>query len=239
MKSRKILKSLLTTIAFVTLFSNAAVTVNAANSNSAKTPTTTHVKNTPKLIIKSTPELSKWGYIINVNSSAQPIYVGTSNYEKLLNNPLFKGTETVSPKKIKHVRFKVVKIMFFKNVSGSPEYFVTSKDHKYNCWTPNAGLQYYAISSKPIQKVLKLIKRIEKREFNKNHSEYNSNGKIINRKWIAQNERDFAAAVKVAKKLKGNQRKFVLESLKQMKQDGIIHNVMLEEQNNILLWSVK
>ncbi len=36
----------------------------------------------------------------------------------------------------------------------------------------------------------------------------------------ANNKRDFNAAMKVAKKLHGNQRKFVLRSLKQLKKDG-------------------
>ena len=36
----------------------------------------------------------------------------------------------------------------------------------------------------------------------------------------ANNKRDFNAAMKAAKKLYGNQRKFVLRSLKQLKKDG-------------------
>lgn len=36
----------------------------------------------------------------------------------------------------------------------------------------------------------------------------------------ANNKRDFNAAMKAAKKLPGNQRKFVLRSLKQLKKDG-------------------
>ena len=54
--------------------------------------------------------------------------------------------------------------MHFQGVGGASEYFVTSKDHKYNGWTPNAGLQYYAINSKPFQRVLKPLGRIEERD---------------------------------------------------------------------------
>ena len=36
----------------------------------------------------------------------------------------------------------------------------------------------------------------------------------------ANNKRDFNAAMKAAKRLHGNQRKFVLRSLKQLKKDG-------------------
>lgn len=128
--------------------------------------------------------------------------------------------------------------MHFKGVSGSPEYFVTSKDHKYNCWTPNAGLQYYAINSKPLQKVIKSLKKIEGRSPIKQNGKFTSKGTITDCKWLAKNEHDYALAVKAAKKLKGNQRKFVLGSLKQMKQDGVLRNVMMEKKDNILLWSV-
>ncbi|MDA6090355.1 hypothetical protein ODV19_10535 [Lactobacillus amylovorus] len=110
MKSRKILTALFTAASVATLLGTAPITVNAASSVSA----TTSTKKSPKLIIQNTPKLSKWGYVLNVNSSAQPIYVGKSNYAKMVNDPSFKGTETVSPKKIKNVRFKVEKVMHSK-----------------------------------------------------------------------------------------------------------------------------
>lgn len=234
MKSKKILTALFTAASVATLLGTAPITVNAASSVS----TTTGTKKSPKLIIQDTPKLSKWGYVINVNSSAQPIYVGKSNYAKMVNDPSFKGTETVSPKKIKNVRFKVEKVMHFQGVGGSPEYFVASKDHKYNGWTPNAGLQYYAINSKSFQKVIKPLKKIEGRSPIKQNRKFTSKGTITDRKWLAKNEHDYALAVKAAKKLKGNQRKFALGSLKQMKQDGVLNNVMWQKKDNILLWSV-
>ena len=107
MKSRKILTALFTAASVATLLGTAPVAVNAASSNSNSTTTST--KKSPKLIIQNTPKLSKWGYVVNVNSSAQPIYVGKSNYAKLVNNPLFKGTRTVSPKKIKMLDLKLRK----------------------------------------------------------------------------------------------------------------------------------
>ncbi|QQP29475.1 hypothetical protein [Lactobacillus ultunensis] len=246
MKSRRIITTLLTTISLATLLGTTSITVNAASNRTNKTVATKHVKNKdyfvfkkrPKLIIKNMPRLSKLGYVINVNSSAQPIYVGKSNYKKLLNDPLFKGTKTIDPKKIEHVRFKVTKVMFFDDVSGSPLYFVTSKDHKYNGWTPNAGLQYYAINSKPFQRVIKPLKRIGERGLKGKHLKVNSKGMITDRKWLAQNEHDFALAVKAAKRLKGNQRKFALGSLMQMKRDGSVRNVMIKELDNALLWGI-
>lgn len=223
MKSKKILTALFTAASVATLLGTAPITVNAASSVSA----TTSTKKSPKLIIQNTPKLSKWGYVLNVNSSAQPIYVGKSNYAKMVNDPSFKGTETVSPKKIKNVRFKVEKVMHFQGVGGAPEYFVTSKDHKYNGWTPNAGLQYYAINSKSFQNVIKPLKKIEGRSPIRPNGKFTSKGTITDRKWLAKNEHDYALAVKAAKKLKGNQRKFALGSLKQMKQDGVLRNVMM------------
>lgn len=160
MKLKKIATALVTTVALTALFNNTLISGNVANaSNVASKQVKKHY------VIKNTPKLSKWGYILNVNSSALPIFVGKGNYQKLLNNPYFKGTKNISPKKIKNVRFKVAKIMIFKNVNGTPEYLVTSKNHKYNAWTPNAGLQYYDIHSKSLQSVIRPLKRIKSRDF--------------------------------------------------------------------------
>lgn len=233
MKSKKFLTALVSTFALTALLDTAPVTVNAANNNSDKTVAAKQVEK--HYVIKNAPKISKWGYILNVNSSALPIFVGKGNYQKLLNNPYFKGTKSVSPKKLKNVRFKVAKIMVFKNVNGTPEYLVTSKNHKYNAWTPNAGLQYYDIHSKSLQSVIRPLKRIKNRDFE------GLNRKTTvkdTRSRITKNKRDFDLAVKAAKKLKGKQRKFVLGSLQQMKQDDGIRNVMQEKQDNILLWTI-
>lgn len=232
MKLRNIFTILLTAATFVTLFSNATVKVSAANGSSDKTVTKKHY------VIKNTPKLSKWGYVLNVNSSALPIFVGKSNYQKILNNPYFKGTESVSPKKIKNVRFKVLKIMVFKDVNGAPAYLITSKNHKYNAWTPNAGLQYYGIHSKSIQRVIKPLKRIRERDIRVLNKKTTLKSDIYSRKRINRNKHDFNLAVKAAKRLKGNQRQFALGSLQQMKEEDGIRNVIQENQNNILLWCI-
>lgn len=235
MKSRKIFITLFA----ATLISTLLGTVNVANNNSNKTVAATQINNKKHYVLQDAPKLSKWGYILNVNSSAQPIFVGKANYEKLLNNPYFKETKTVNPRKIKHVKFKVIKTMVFKDVNGTPEYLVTSKKHKYSTWTPAAGLQYYAVGTKSLQKVIKPLKRIASRNLKKSlNKKAPLKGVITSRKWISKNEHDYALAVKAAKKIKGNQRKFVLESLKQMKQDGNLHNIMMQNQNNILLWTI-
>lgn len=218
---------------FATLLSVAPITVKAVNYSS-------NVTEKPKkpYVIKNTPKLSKWGYVLNVNSSALPIFVGKSNYQKLLNNPYFKGTKSVSPKRLKNVKFKVVKVIVFKDVNGTPEYLITSKNHKYNTWAPNAGLQYYAIHSKYLQRVIKPLKRIKERDLRVLNRKTTVKESISGQERINRNKHDFNLAVKVAKKLKGNQRKFVLGSLQQIKQDDGIRNVMQEKQNNILLWSI-
>lgn len=233
MKSKNFLTALVSTFALTALLDTASVTVNAANNNSDKTVAAKQVEK--HYVIKNAPKISKWGYILNVNSSALPIFVGKGNYQKLLNNPYFKGTKNISPKKIKNVRFKVAKIMIFKNVNGTPEYLVTSKNHKYNAWTPNAGLQYYDIHSKSLQSVIRPLKRIKSRDF-----EGLNRKKTVKdtRSRITKNKRDFGLAVKAAKRLKGKQRKFVLGSLQQMRQDDGIRNVMQEKQDNVLLWTI-
>ena len=235
MRSRKSIIALLTTTATLAmLFGTAPNPVNA--SNNASNVASKQVKK--RYVIKNTPKLSKWGYILNVNSSALPIFVGRSNYRKLLNNPYFKGAKSISSKKLKNVKFKVVKVMVFKNVNGTPEYFVTSKDHKYNVWTPNAGLQYCDIHSKSLQKVINPLKRIKKRDFERLNSKTPEKDTVSGRKRIAKNKYDFNLAVKAAEKLKRKQRRFVLSFLQQMKQDDGIRDLMQEKQDNILLWTI-
>ena len=134
MKSKKVLISLLATALLAALFSASSVTANAAdNSNS------TAVAKFDKVItMKNVPRLSKWGYIVTVNSDSQPIQ-----------------------------------------------------------WV-----------------------------------------KIVIKNTIRKNEYDFNLAVKAAKKLKGQQRKFVLASLKQAKKDGYITELTLPLAFNILLWGI-
>lgn len=122
MKLNKSLLTLLTTVTLTTLLGAAPITVKASNYSSNVT-----ANQKKHYVIKNTPKLSKWGYVLNVNSSALPIFVGKSNYQKLLNNPYFKGTKSVSPKRLKNVRFKIVKIMVFKDVNGTPEYLLLLK----------------------------------------------------------------------------------------------------------------
>lgn len=94
MKLKKIATALVTTVALTALFNNTLISGNVANaSNVASKQVKKHY------VIKNTPKLSKWGYILNVNSSALPIFVGRSNYRKLLNNPYFKGAKSISSKK--------------------------------------------------------------------------------------------------------------------------------------------
>ena len=129
MKSKKVLISLL-----AALFSASSVTANAAdNSNS-----TAVAKFDKAITIKNIPRLSKWSYIVTVNSDSQPIQ-----------------------------------------------------------WV-----------------------------------------KIVIKNTIRKNEYDFNLAVKAAKKLKGQQRKFVLASLKQAKKDGYITELTLPLAFNILLWGI-
>lgn len=195
--------------------------------------------NSDESVIKNAPKLSKWGYILNVKFSARPILVGANNYRKMLNNPFFKSANTISPKKIKNIKFKVVKIMVFKKgINGTPEYLITSKNHKYNAWTPNAGLQYYGIHSKSIQRIIKPLKRIKERDLRVLNKKTTLKSDISGRKRINRNKHDFNLAVKAAKKLKGKQRQFALSFLQQMKQEDGIRNVMQEKQNNILLWCI-
>ena len=74
MKSKKVLISLL-----AALFSASSVTANAAdNSNS-----TAVAKFDKAITIKNIPRLSKWSYIVTVNSDSQPISVGKDSYQKI------------------------------------------------------------------------------------------------------------------------------------------------------------
>ena len=81
----------------------------------------------------------------------------------MLNDSEFKNKATISPKKVKNVKFKVVKIAYAKHHNGALMYLITSKDNKYSTWTTNPGMQYYAFKSKAIQGVVKPLNRISKR----------------------------------------------------------------------------
>lgn len=217
-------KKLLFSSAVITslILSVAPATVHVANasSNTAKTE-----KVDPKATVVSKPNLTKQGYVLRIKNSkdADPIYVGKSNYRHALKNyGAFKG-KTVSPKKVQNVKFRVEKVVqFHGNIAGAPLYLVASKDKKYSCWTTQAMLQYYYLNSKSMRGVTKHLKRIAKR---------NADQDIISLK-NKHNQRDFNAAMKAAKKLKGSQKRFVLASLKQLKKDGSID----VEGNNMLLF---
>lgn len=106
--------------------------------------------------------------------------------------------------KVQKVKFRIEKVLNVKGRgAGTPVYLVASKDKKYSSWTTQSGLQYYYLNSIAMKNVKKPLMRIASR--------LNTSLKKAN------NKRDFNAAMKAAKKLHGNQRKFVLRSLKQLK----------------------
>lgn len=109
--------------------------------------------------------------------------------------------------KVQKVKFRIEKVLNVKGRgAGAPVYLVAYKDKKYSSWTTQSGLQYYYLNSKAMKNVKKPLMRIANR--------LNTSLKKAN------NKRDFNAAMKAAQKLHGNQRKFVLRSLKQLKKDG-------------------
>ena len=230
MKSKKALISLLATASLAALFSASSVTANAADNGNL----TAVAKFDKAITIKNAPQLSKWGYIVTVNSDSQPISVGKDSYQKMLNDSEFRSGNTISPKKVKNVKFKVVKIAYAKHHNGALMYLITSKDNKYSTWTTNPGMQYYAFKSKTLQGVVKPLNRISKRATYK----WQKISKKARATRIRKNEYDFNLAVKAAKKLKGQQRKFVLASLKQAKKDGYITELTLPLAFNILLWGI-
>ena len=170
--------------------------VNAASTSSA-----------PVAAVKNKASFTKEGYIMRIlnDKDASKIYVGKSNYKKLVKNITpSKKAKTISPKKVQKVKFRIEKVLNVKGRgAGAPVYSVASKDKKYSSWTTQSGLQYYYLNSKAMKNVKKPLMRIANR--------LNTSLKKAN------NKRDFNAAMKAAKKLHGNQRKFVLRSLKQLK----------------------
>lgn len=183
----------------VTMLSATPKLVNAASTSSA-----------PVAAVKNKASFTKEGYIMRIlnDKDASKIYVGKSNYKKLVKNITpSKKAKTISPKKVQKVKFRIEKVLNVKGRgAGAPVYLVASKDKKYSSWTTQSGLQYYYLNSKAMKNVKKPLMRIANR--------LNTSLKKAN------NKRDFNAAMKAAKKLHGNQRKFVLRSLKQLKKDG-------------------
>lgn len=184
MKFQNILVSafLIADVTGMTTFETQPVQVDAATASQTAS----------KMTIENT-SLTKQGYILRVDSNAfRKINVGKTYYQKALKTTdLFKA-KTVSPKKIKNVKFRIEKVAYApKNASGAPLYLVASKDKKYSCWTTQEGLEYYYLNTKSMSGVTKTLKRIANRE--------NRNLKKIN------NKRDFNQAMKAAKKLTGKQ----------------------------------
>lgn len=183
----------------VTMLSATPKLVNAASTSSA-----------PVAAVKNKASFTKEGYIMRIlnDKDASKIYVGKSNYKKLVKNITpSKKAKTISPKKVQKVKFRIEKVLNVKGRgAGAPVYLVASKDKKYSSWTTQSGLQYYYLNSKAMKNVKKPLMRIANR--------LNTSLKRAN------NKRDFNAAMKAAKKLHGNQRKFVLRSLKQLKKYG-------------------
>ncbi|MCT0165277.1 hypothetical protein EFM06_08385 [Lactobacillus helveticus] len=170
----------------------------------------TSTESIPVAVGKNKASFTKEGYIMRIlnDKDASKIYVGKSNYKKLVKNITpSKKAKTISPKKVQKVKFRIEKVLNVKGRgAGAPVYLVASKDKKYSSWTTQSGLQYYYLNSKAMKNVKKPLMRIANR--------LNTSLKKAN------NKRDFNAAMKAAKKLHGNQRKFVLRSLKQLKKDG-------------------
>lgn len=87
MKSRKILTSLLASASAIAMFSSVPTTVSAA-SNSSKVVA---AKADKAVTIKKIPRLSKWDYVVTVNSDSQPISLGKANYRKMLKDSEFRS----------------------------------------------------------------------------------------------------------------------------------------------------
>ena len=213
MKFHKLVTSALLVAGTASALAVVPLSVNAATSKTA-----------PVAAVQNKANFTKEGYVMRIlnDKDATPIYVGKANYNKLFKNvTLAKGAKTISPKNVQKIKFRVEKVLDVKGrVAGAPAYLVASKDKKYSSWTTQSGLQYYYLNSKSMQGVTKPLKRIANR--------LNTSLKKAN------NKRDFNAAMKAAKKLRGSQRDFVLRSLNQLKKDGSM-NV---EGKNLLLFGL-
>lgn len=194
MKLQKLFTGAFLLAGTVTMLSATPKSVNAASISSA-----------PVAAVKNKASFTKEGYIMRIlnDKDASKIYVGKSNYKKLVKNITpSKKAKIISPKKVQKVKFRIEKVLNAKGRgAGAPVYLVAYKDKKYSSWTTQSGLQYYYLNSKAMKNVKKPLMRIANR--------LNTSLKKAN------NKRDFNAAMKAAKKLHGNQRKFVLRSLKQ------------------------
>ena len=98
--------------------------VNAASTSSA-----------PVAAVKNKASFTKEGYIMRIlnDKDASKIYVGKSNYKKLVKNITpSKKAKTISPKKVQKVKFRIEKVLNVKGSgAGAPVYLVASKDKKY------------------------------------------------------------------------------------------------------------
>lgn len=213
------------------LFSSVAATgilLSAAAPVQAATPKTNSIKSIKKnrdYTIKNDVTLTKQGYVLriptNVRKLKNEVISGRENYKRASQSlSSFKAT-TVSPDKVKNVKFRVEKVAEFNTKGfGAPEYFVASKDKQYYGWYTQAELEYYYLHDKSFAGVYKPLKKIAN----------SKTGRISTKK----NTQYFNQAMAAAKKMKGSQKKYVISSLNQLKKNGNINN----EGKSLMLFGI-
>ena len=133
MKLQKLFTGAFLLAGTVTMLSATPKSVNAASTSSA-----------PVAAVKNKASFTKEGYIMRIlnDKDASKIYVGKSNYKKLVKNITpSKKAKTISPKKVQKVKFRIEKVLNVKGRgAGAPVYLVASKDKKYSSWITQSGL---------------------------------------------------------------------------------------------------
>ncbi len=227
----KFKKLIITSVAAVSLLGAVNVaSVQAATTNKSVINSQTKKQKKVNTQAQNTP-LTKDGYVVRLIDPKLKVMVGKANYERAAKSIVPFKSQTINSNKFKNMKFRIEKAHYFNGDAGggAPLFLIASKDKKYSAWATQSELQYYYLNSKSMAGVTKPLKRIANRYVNgKNYWKMCGN---IN---APKNKEDFQLAEKAAQKLKGSQKKFIVQSLKQLKKDG----TMDKEGHNLLLFSI-
>ena len=146
-------KVLFSSIAAAGILLSAAAPVQAATPSTSGVKGVRNVKKNKDYTIKDVPDLTKQGYILRIPDKVgrlkNQVISGKENYNRASQSLDAFKAKTVSPSKVKNIKFRIEKIAEFHTKGfGAPEYFVASKDKQYYGWHTQPELEYIHLHDK-------------------------------------------------------------------------------------------
>lgn len=207
--------AILTALAGVGISTSNGLSVSAARVSRISAKTKVHtIKH-----FASTKQLSGDGYAYKLTKGGDAyLYRGTSKQVAKFNLSKASQAQKLAAKMAGKMTFKIEKVVTVtsKGAANVGTYFyIVSQNKKYSGWANYPALMHRDTNAKWLAKVLRVEKRIAARmqaaPISHNHYRFTN-------AQLAANKKDFAAAEKLAKQLKGTKRQVALRSLSQLKQ---------------------